>query len=320
MSNCTLTPVRVLKDEYPESQCQVEVITPDQTQLVISTVGTNPEVAPESQITASQVVFSNNQATVDVSSLVSCDPSSLIYTACQGDHQIRVTVFIVRCGGGSCDFCQPILPLFSGCLDGICETPGTTTVNVPNDYPTIQQAINAAALPDSDIGTITVSGSYPEQLIIPATVSNLTITALTPGSDIIQAPVGFTGNDLITVQGQCVTINGFEIQGPWNPDTTMVNRQTGIYVTGGGSAIITNNTIQNIHDDPIVTGTQHGNAIDVNQGYALIENNQILRYQKTGVRINLNSCGVIRNNVITGVGPTNVIAQNGIQVGRPPRR
>jgi len=49
----------------------------------------------------------------------------------------------------------------------------------------------------------------------------------------------------------------------------------------------------------------------------MIDDNIIQNYQKGGIVVdNMGSTAVITNNVITGVGRTEIIAQNGVQVSR----
>lgn len=92
---------------------------------------------------------------------------------------------------------------------------------------------------------------------------------------------------------------------------------TGIFVDTGGSAQIENNTITT-DTSYNITGTQSGTGINVdNGGKAFIRNNVISQYQKTGVRINgLGTVGILIGNNIVGVGPTDTIPQNGIQISR----
>lgn len=67
-----------------------------------------------------------------------------------------------------------------------------------------------------------------------------------------------------------------------------------------------------------VTGLQTGNGINVDTGSsALIVGNTVTEYQKTGIRINgTGTCATLINNTVTGVGPTSILAQNGIQISR----
>jgi hypothetical protein len=176
-------------------------------------------------------------------------------------------------------------------------------------YPTIQAAIDDANSGDQ---ILVFPGNYPEQITIPVGLDNLFIVSQTPQAATITAPPGGTvgNNSLVTVLAQCTHINDFTIAGP---STGLIN---GILVTGGGSAAIGNNLIRDISDNPL-SGVQRGHAINVDIGSAQIIGNRITNYQKTGIRVNgVGSCSTVLNNIITGIGPTTLIAQNGIQISR----
>jgi hypothetical protein len=90
----------------------------------------------------------------------------------------------------------------------------------------------------------------------------------------------------------------------------------------GASGSITNNTVRDINQGP--SGCQEGNAIEVrkapfdNTGADLavtISDNVVTNYQKNGITANGSVAANITNNTVTGAGPVNYIAQNGIQVG-----
>jgi hypothetical protein len=158
-------------------------------------------------------------------------------------------------------------------------------------------------------------GTYPEQVTIPAGKDNLTIRSQTPQAAIITPPPGgLVGNlSIVTINAQCTRITGFTITGP---STFQGNLRNGIFVTNGGSAVIDNNVITDIRDNPL-SGLQQGTGINVDTGSALIVSNTITNYQKTGIRVNgVGSCSTVFGNTVTGVGPTPIIAQNGIQISR----
>jgi len=117
-----------------------------------------------------------------------------------------------------------------------------------------------------------------------------------------------------------VIIDGLIISGPGSGSCDSI--RYGIRVDGGASATITHNLIKDIRDTPF-GGCQNGIGILVGRqaegttGSAMIDDNIIQSYQKGGIVVdNMGSTAVITNNVITGVGRTEVIAQNGIQVSR----
>jgi hypothetical protein len=112
----------------------------------------------------------------------------------------------------------------------------------------------------------------------------------------------------------------------------------GIVVNGGHNKApvnvnVTNSTIQNIGEVP-QNGTQHGVAIFYTNGSTSamaddsrtcsgagmttgdISGNTVSGYQKNGIVAKCAGVGVmISDNMVTGAGPVNYIAQNGIEVG-----
>ncbi len=89
-------------------------------------------------------------------------------------------------------------------------------------------------------------------------------------------------------------------------------------VNNGGSVVISNSFIHDIGEVPF-NGSQHGVGIYFAYGATSsghIMYNHISRYQKGGIVVNGTSSLVkIERNTVTGLGPVNFIAQNGIEVG-----
>jgi hypothetical protein len=99
------------------------------------------------------------------------------------------------------------------------------------------------------------------------------------------------------------------------------DRLRGILFEGAAGTIV-NNTVTNINQG--ASGCQEGNAIDVrNEPFdtsgsdllVTITGNVATNYQKTGIVANGSVAATIKNNSVTGAGPVNYIAQNGIQIG-----
>ncbi len=171
-------------------------------------------------------------------------------------------------------------------------------------------------------GTIHVAnGTYTEQVTI-----NKSLHLVGEGAEtIIKAPATLpaSGNQtsaIVIVDGSGVDaeLTGFTVSGPG--PTGCGSIAAGIFVRGGANADIHHNTIQDIRDSTF-SGCQNGVAILVGRlswatsGTATIANNSILGYQKGGIVVsNTGSSATITNNVVTGVGTTPVIAQNGIQI------
>lgn len=180
-------------------------------------------------------------------------------------------------------------------------------------FTTIQAAVSAAHANDEiNVGP----GTYTEQVTIPAADNGLELESTEHWKAIIKAPATMTGNHaIVDVAGtKHVSIEGFTITGPSS------SLRYGIRIDSGGSAVIEDNHITNIREDPL-SSDQTGVAILVGRssegtiGSAEIEHNVIDNYQKGGIVVsNAGSSAVIEHNKITGAGPTAVIAQNGIQV------
>jgi hypothetical protein len=145
---------------------------------------------------------------------------------------------------------------------------------------------------------------------------------------VIQFPILTTSpNAIVRVSAsKHVTIRGFTITGPYDDGGCVVAslRHYGVRVDGGGDATIRDNHITQIRDaNPLLAGCQDGVAVQVGRqfeaqtGSAEIDHNLIDNYQKNGPTIdNSGSSATIEDNTINGGGPSNIIARNGIQVGR----
>jgi uncharacterized repeat protein (TIGR02543 family) len=189
---------------------------------------------------------------------------------------------------------------------------------------TIQSAIDAASSGDT---VLVHNGTYRENLFI-----DKSITLKSASKPIIEAPdtialSSYTGpsgtqnyNSIIEVYNTTgVTIDGFIIDGRGVGNAN--SYFTGIHFFEA-SGIISNNEIKGVMDTPL-DGAQHGNAIVVNhlwdQYYAqsvIIENNVVYDYQKNGITCTESgTLATVENNIVTGAGPTSVIAQNGIEIG-----
>ncbi len=182
-------------------------------------------------------------------------------------------------------------------------------------YQTIQAAVDAAAPGDT---ILVAKGTYVEQVTIPADKDDLTILSQQTGKAVIQAPAMLDSSLAIVhiVGADDVTIKGFTVTGP---GSTAGALDIGIAVTDGGSARIVDNKVTAIRDNPL-SGGQNGLAILVGglggtSASAVIEDNQLSDYQKSGVIVDgADSNAIIRGNTIVGAGPTTILAQNGIQI------
>jgi hypothetical protein len=97
-------------------------------------------------------------------------------------------------------------------------------------------------------------------------------------------------------------------------------------VADGAAVNITGATIQNIGESPF-NGTQHGVAVlyttvhqdgsttGANAATGTLSSSTITNYQKNGVVVSGAGAAVtVKNNIVTGNGPINYIAQNGIEI------
>lgn len=183
---------------------------------------------------------------------------------------------------------------------------------------TIGAAIGKAANGDT---IVVAAGSYVEQLTLN---KSLTLTGAGASSTTIAAPGSlvadaFGATAIVELGGAAsVAMSGFTVTGPG--PSTCDSLTYGIAVFGGANLNLTNTTVSDIRDNPF-SGCQSGRAIVVGSmahgqtGAATIAGNTITGYQKSGIVVdNAGSFASITNNMVSGVGPTTAIAQNGIQI------
>lgn len=214
-------------------------------------------------------------------------------------------------GDSSCSLQQSLVDVTCGGKFPCPNLSGNIlTVGNGGTYATIQSAINASVAGD----TVLISpGTYNEQVSIIG-ISNILITGTTAVNTIVETNI--PGSNVFTIDNsQCIRIDKLTIKGP---STAFVGRTgRGIQVINNSSAIISNSIITMNTTNPI-TGVQAGTGINVDSGSSsIIVGNTVTEYQKTGIRINgTNTCATVANNTVTGIGPTPIIAQNGIQISR----
>ena len=194
-------------------------------------------------------------------------------------------------------------------------------------FTSIQAAVDAAG-PGDQIKVC--PGTYQEQVRIGPGKDGLLLFSQVPLQAIIKAPLVMTQpNSIVLVDGaDDVTIRQFTISGPYTFGTPgacagAVDRHTGVRIFNG-SATLYGNHITRIRDvNPLLFGCQDGIGILVGRrfefqvGTATIRNNSIDLYQKGGVVVdNADSYALVTQNDISGEGLSNIIAQNGVQIGR----
>jgi hypothetical protein len=118
--------------------------------------------------------------------------------------------------------------------------------------------------------------------------------------------------------GVTVAVRGVTVAGPWT-STACYDSRYGILVDGGATLSLTNSIIEKIEADPL-SGCQGGVGVQVGFaptgqiGHANLTGDTIEGYQKNGITVDgPGSTADISRVVVTGAGPTSVIAQNGIQ-------
>lgn len=200
---------------------------------------------------------------------------------------------------------------------GNCDGGGTA-------FNAIQAALNASS---TGANIDVCPGTYTEQLTVPASQDNITLRSTQSRGATIKAPASMAEpGDIIRVDGASgLAIRGFVISGPL-PNTLFCSLETraGLFVANGGSVTVDDNQFTEVRAaDPNLRGCQNGIALRVGRqasssfGTATITNNDFDTYQKGAIVIDgSGSSATIELNRVTGEGPVNYIAQNGIQVGR----
>ncbi len=169
------------------------------------------------------------------------------------------------------------------------------------------------------------SGVYTEQVTIDhslalkgagaATTTILAPATLPSAAQATSAVVLVSGSAAVNAE-----ITGFSVSGPGPSGCGSI--RAGLFVRDGARANIHDNNISDIRDNPF-SGCQNGVGILVGRNYwstsgsAVITNNVIAGFQKGGIVVdNDGSVATIQGNTVTGFGPTNITAQNGIQISR----
>jgi parallel beta-helix repeat protein len=207
--------------------------------------------------------------------------------------------------------------------------PATLKVGATETFKTIQSAVTAAAESGTS-NTIEIdAGTYNEQVTIPSTVTttdSLVIEATSTKSEPTVKPTGtLTGNQAIfDVDGATgVTLKNLVINGSGTSSAWF-----GVFVEGGGSATIEDDTIENMAATAS-TGNDTGFGVRVGRsslsgqpattGTATVSNDTITGYGKGGVDVaNTGSSATVSDNTVTGLGhkvSDNVDqVQNGIEI------
>jgi parallel beta-helix repeat protein len=144
-----------------------------------------------------------------------------------------------------------------------------------------------------------------------------TITGIDPPADHFRGAVVRNGGAVAHVRRLGVTVSGLA-----NVCDDGDDRLRGIMFDGASGSI----RDSNVHDiNQGASGCQEGNAIEVRSApfdgthpatkAVTIRDNIVSDYQKTGIIGNGDVTVKVEKNTVTGIGPVNYIAQNGIQIG-----
>jgi parallel beta-helix repeat protein len=185
----------------------------------------------------------------------------------------------------------------------------------------IQDAVNAA----TNGATIRVcAGLYKEQVTIS---KSLTING---DNGAIVMPTGVVTNSTSLASGNPIAavilvtnstevdLSGLTVDGANNGITGCAPNLIGIYYRNA-SGTVQNNTVRNMKLSTALNGCQSGLGIFVQSGFGTskvtIDTNSVHDLQKNGITGNeVGTAVTIKNNVVTGLGPTTGAAQNGIQI------
>jgi parallel beta-helix repeat protein len=140
------------------------------------------------------------------------------------------------------------------------------------------------------------------------------ITAVDPPGDHFKGAVVRNGGATANIRNLTITVSGLADVCDDIPD-----RLTGILFLGA-SGNIRNNKVLNINQG--ASSCEEGIGIDVDNPLdnpnivrVMIEDNVVSAYQLSGIVANNTVYALVRDNTVTGLGPVDTIAQNGIQLG-----
>ncbi len=193
------------------------------------------------------------------------------------------------------------------------------------------QTIAYALTQATDNSTIEASaGNYPQQLVI---TSNVTITGPTTGSPAVINPSSLPVSDTDTDSSQTqfaivdvkssasvklkhLTVDGSAAEGQF---TNCEDDYVGVYYHDA-SGSLANDIVKNVVLSPSLFGCQDGLGVYVNADAGDTSNvsmskDVVSTYDKNGITCDDagTTCSVT-GSTVTGIGPTNLIAQNGIQL------
>jgi parallel beta-helix repeat protein len=195
-------------------------------------------------------------------------------------------------------------------------------------YTSIQAAVDAASAGDT---VLVYPGSYPEQVRVGTdqngwpvslygrSLDNLALVSETPLAATISLPESAPAVSAILTVGYAtgVRVEGFTIAGPGAYSGQLYD---GLEVNHRATVDVRGNLFRDIGDPASggeESGGQNGIAVYVGAddgGTAVIQGNTFVRYQKAGVVVDgPNSSATVLDNTFVGAGPTESVAQIGVQ-------
>jgi len=228
------------------------------------------------------------------------------------------------------------LLLGTGCALGLSLQSASATVRQvggcttnPLQYGTIQAAVNASNSGDS---VQICPGTYPEQVVVSQamTLTNVSHmpspTVTIPSGGAVQNTTtlyGFPAAAQILVAPSTpakVNVKNLIVDGSGNNINSCNMELFGIYYQNAGGTI-SGDAAQNQLLPPADQGCQNGEGIFVESQTTgtpqlNITGNSVTNFDKNAITVSYGAAfSDIENNTVTGMGPTTVIAQNGIQLG-----
>ncbi len=190
---------------------------------------------------------------------------------------------------------------------------GAETINVPTDYPTIQQAI---ANSNSGDEIIVANGTYNEQIVV-----NKSLTLIGIGLPEIDGQ-RITGKNTVTLNSSGAALNGFLITNGGlvasgieiisndvevHNCTVTNNRGTGIEINNVNGAIIR---------DSIVRDNVESSSLGISiysSTNCLLQNNTLKNNNVYNLELDVSSYNIIQNNTFSSAGWNSVVLSSGSQ-------
>lgn len=193
------------------------------------------------------------------------------------------------------------------------------TLQVPRQFSTIQSAVDAARPGD----TIRVAaGTFVEQVSIG---KRLALIGAGAGATVIRAPAHLVPGEtetsaIVTVRDAAsVAISRLTVSGPGAGTCEDGPLRDGILVVGNAHLDLSFAAVRHIHDTPLFNCERSGHGVSVgfpffSNGTARISNVTVSDYAQVGIiAFNEGSTAEVTYSVVTGAGPSTVVANSGVE-------